>query len=208
MVRGVAITPGKHRYAFIDVPNTTGTTTNVLHFSIDWARLYQLLRNEKWSCSKIFFYKGHKGEKEKEQLDKLRDIGYTVRTKLTHIHPDSLTTQELICPWCQGVFVHPYRVKGNRKSNCDVELTVDALEAVQPGDQVLMFTGDGDFAYLIETLLIRGATVTLVSSKNKDSLGNSRFSTRLTSILEREERGKRRVSFIHILNWKHRIEKV
>ncbi|MDO8566872.1 MAG: NYN domain-containing protein, partial [bacterium] len=173
------------RYAFIDVPNTTGTVERVLGFSIDWAKLYELLVNDKWSCSGVFYYKGHKGDKEKEQLEKIEKLGYTVRTKLTHIHPDWYKQSEISCPLCGGDFKHDQLIKGNQKSNCDVELTVDAMETLKEGDEALLFTADGDFTYLIEKLLERKALVRLISSKNRDVLGRMRFSTRLSTILER-----------------------
>ena len=196
------------RHAFIDVPNTTGTTKNVLGFSIDWVKLYELLVNDKWSCVSVFFYKGSKGEKEREQLEKIGQLGYTVRTKLTHIHPDWYKEVKVNCPHCNTDFNHNELIHGNQKANCDVELTVDALETLKTGDEAILFTGDGDFAYLIEKLLERGVSVKLVSSKNRDNLGKIRFSTRLSAILAREEQGEKRVQFIHINNWKNRIEKV
>ena len=196
------------RYAFIDVPNTTGTAWNVLNFLIDWKKLHEFLVNGKWSCTRVFFYKGHKGGKEKEQLDRIADIGYSVRTKLTHVHPDWQRTLQVTCVHCHREFPVNQLVKGNRKSNCDVERTVDALEILKPGDDALIFTGDGDFAYMIEILLNRGVTMRIISSKNRDSLGKMRFSTRLSDILKREERGENRVQFIHLKNWQKRIEKL
>ena len=59
-----------NRYAFIDVSNTAGTTNGCLDFSIDWNKLYALMTNKKWSCKKVFFYKGYKGFKEEKQLKK------------------------------------------------------------------------------------------------------------------------------------------
>ena len=38
----------------------------------------------------------------------------------------------------------------NSKSNCDVDLTVDAMEEAGPDKEFLIFTGDGDFEYLIK----------------------------------------------------------
>lgn len=195
------------RYAFIDVPNTSGTTNTVLGFQINWEKLYEFLVNDKWSCSTVFYYKGYKGEKEKEQLEKLRAVGYKVQTKLTHIYADRYKEVRVSCPTCTGDFSFKEKIKGHQKSNCDVELTVDALEVLKTGDEALLFSGDGDFAYLIEKLLERGVTVRIISSKNKDSMGHVRFSTRLTELLEREEKGEKRVQFIHIDNWKHRIQR-
>lgn len=194
------------RYAFIDVPNTTGTAREVLGFAIDWRRLYEFLTSERWSCSGIFFYKGHSGEAEKEQLRSLSSLGYIVQTKLTHVHPGRVKDIQIRCPECHELFLYRQSVKGHRKSNCDVELTVDALETLSASDEALLFTGDGDFAYLIETLLEKGVTVRLVSSKNRDRFGKRRFSTRLSKILDQEESGTHRVQFIHLKNWQKRIE--
>ena len=153
------------RYAFIDVPNTTGTTKNCLDFEIDWGKLYKILTNEKWRCSEIFFYKGYKGDKEREQLKKIEDVGYKVRTKLTHIHPDRSIVVAVKCESCKAEFPNSQTIKGHQKSNCDVELTVDALDTLSKGDEALIFTGDGDFAYLVENLISKGVIVWLVSSK-------------------------------------------
>lgn len=197
------------RYAFIDVPNTTGTAREVLDFSIDWSSLYSLLVNDKWSCTNVFFYKGFKGGKEEDQLRKISDIGYIVRTKLTHVHPDWIKDIPVACPSCNKEFVHEQTIRGHHKSNCDVELTVDSLETLKDGDEMMLFTGDGDFAYLIERLLEKNITIKIVSSMNTDRFKKIRFSTRLKDIIEREEAsGNPRVQFIHLKNWQKRIEKV
>jgi len=197
------------RYAFIDVPNTNGTTKRLHDFSIDWKKLYELLTNKKWNCSRVFFYKGYKGDKEKKQLEKMeQDIGYVVRTKLTHIHGDKEKKIDVKCLECDEVFTHTHVVDGARKSNCDVELTVDAVNMLSEGDEALILTGDGDFAYLVEDLINKGIVVYLVSSKKRNQSGNRRFSTRLTNILCSEESNKKkRVRFIHIANWQKSIEK-
>ena len=36
-----------------------------------------------------------------------------------------------------------------KKSNCDVELGVDAVNNAGPNKEFMIFTGDGDFEYLI-----------------------------------------------------------
>jgi len=196
-----------NRYAFIDVSNTAGTTNGCLDFSIDWNKLYALMTNKKWSCKKVFFYKGYKGFKEEKQLKKIEEIGYIVRTKLTHVHPDRKQEIEINCEHCGEKSTHEYLIKGNRKSNCDVELSVDAVNLPEKGDEVLIFTGDGDFAYLIEYLINKGVKVRIVSSTKRDKNGNKRFSTRLDKILDVEENNGSRVDFIHINNWKNLIEK-
>ncbi len=196
------------RYAFIDVSNTNGTTKGCLSFSINWSSLYSFLKNEKWNCTDAFFYKGYRGEKEKNQLQKLEDgVGYKIRTKLTHIHPNQENDLLIKCNSCGVEFPYKQTIKGNKKSNCDVELTTDALNTLSAGDEALFFTGDGDFAYLVEDLINKGITIILISSYRKDQNGNKRFSTRLKEILKREEKLDKRVRFIHIDSWKKEILK-
>ncbi|MEK7170610.1 MAG: NYN domain-containing protein [Patescibacteria group bacterium] len=95
----------------------------------------------------------------------------------------------------------------NRKSNCDVDLTVDAMEMASPDSEFLIFTGDGDFAYLIEKVIEKGTKVFIVSSTagvRKPGMNTKRFSTRLTSLL-REQKGC--INLINIDSWKFKIKK-
>ena len=196
------------RFAFIDVPNTTGTTKNCLNFAVDWNKMFELLIDEKWGCKEVFYYKGHKGDMERKQLEKLKNIGYTIRTKLTHIHKNKVNNVSVICEKCNSVFIHHQNIQGNQKSNCDVELTVDALNTLSVGDEALFFTGDGDFAYLIEFLIHKGIFVWMISSQKRDNNGNIRFSTRLKDIIKSEGQASKRIKFVDIGSWKSVIEKV
>lgn len=197
------------RYAFIDVPNTTGTIRECLNFSIDWKKLFDFLTNKKWRCENVFFYKGHKGDKEKAQLlEKIgNEIGYKVQTKPTHIHRDKEKDIIVKCKNCNEEFIHKHTINGNQKSNCDVELTVDALNILEEGDEALIFTGDGDFSYLIKNLIERKISVVIISSQERNKNGDKRFSTRLRDILREEGQESKRVKFLDINRWKDSIEK-
>ena len=46
----------------------------------------------------------------------------------------------------------------------DIELAVDALELAAHVDQMVLFSGDGDFRSLVEALQRRGVHVTVVST--------------------------------------------
>lgn len=50
------------------------------------------------------------------------------------------------------------------KGNMDVEITVDAMELAEHIDHVVLFSGDGDFKYLIEAAQRKGVRVTVVST--------------------------------------------
>ncbi len=95
----------------------------------------------------------------------------------------------------------------NRKSNCDVDLTVDAMEIASTKTEFLIFTGDGDFDYLIRKVVERGTKVYIVSSNagvRKPGINTKRLSTRLKSLVD-GNRGK--INLIDINSWKMRIKK-
>ena len=52
------------------------------------------------------------------------------------------------------------RVKGNM----DIELAVDAMEMSAHVDEIVLFSGDGDFRSLVEAIQRRGVRVTVVST--------------------------------------------
>jgi uncharacterized LabA/DUF88 family protein len=96
----------------------------------------------------------------------------------------------------------------NHKSNCDVDLTVDAMEQVGPDKEFLIFTGDGDFDYLIKKIVEKGTKVYVVSSNagiKKPGLNTKRLSTRLKEVMKQHEQGK--IDLINIDSWKMKIQK-
>jgi uncharacterized LabA/DUF88 family protein len=50
------------------------------------------------------------------------------------------------------------------KGNMDIELTVDAMELADHVDHIVLFSGDGDFRPLIESLQRKGVRVSVVST--------------------------------------------
>ena len=46
----------------------------------------------------------------------------------------------------------------------DIELTVDAMELAERIDEMVLFSGDGDFRPLVEAMQRRGVRVTVVST--------------------------------------------
>jgi uncharacterized LabA/DUF88 family protein len=50
------------------------------------------------------------------------------------------------------------------KGNMHIELAVDAMELAEHVDQIVLFSGDGDFRSLVEAVQRRGVHVTVVSS--------------------------------------------
>lgn len=193
------------RYAFIDVANTKGSA-GLLGFQIDPQNLYDYLCNEKWSCEKVFWYAGRiRNEKNEKVREKIEQIGYIIRDKDTHFFEKHYSFEEE-CPKCHERSEFHVRKRGMPKANCDVELTVDALEIAGPESEVLIFTGDGDFHYLIEKLVEKGTRVRLFSTNKQDQTGGYRFSTRLKELLARYENTGQAI-FTELNNLRKRIGK-
>jgi uncharacterized LabA/DUF88 family protein len=56
--------------------------------------------------------------------------------------------------------------QGSRKikGNMDIELTVDAMELAPHVDHIILFSGDGDFRPMVESVQRQGVRVTVVST--------------------------------------------
>jgi len=197
------------RYAFIDVPNTEGTVNQLLGFVIDWHKLYDYLKNH-WNCEKVFFYSGiEKGDDERtnEYLE-LAKIGYQVHAKPYSIYKSRGKIVKIICPKCENEIDYKVERGAKWKSNCDVELSVDAVNNARQGVEYLIFTGDGDFEYLIRDMVGKGVKAYVVSSAKKIKIAPryfiSRFSTKLRDLVAEK---KDSVFYVDINLWKIKIKK-
>jgi uncharacterized LabA/DUF88 family protein len=78
-------------------------------------------------------------------IDWLDYNGYTVVTKATKEFVDQTGRRKV-------------------KGNMDIELAVDAMEIAEHIDQMVLFSGDGDFRSLVEAMQRRGVRVIVVST--------------------------------------------
>ena len=122
--------------------------TKALGFDID----YKLLRQEFMRRGKLlraFYYTALLENEEyspiRPLVDWLHYNGFAMVTKPAKEFTDS-----------QG----RRRVKGNM----DIELTVDAMELAPHVDHIVLFSGDGDFRPLVESLQRKGVRVSVVST--------------------------------------------
>lgn len=132
---------------FIDGSNLYAAA-KALGFDID----YKLLRQEFMRRGKMlraFYYTALLENDEyspiRPLVDWLNYNGFTMVTKQAKEYTDS-----------QG----RRKVKGNM----DIELTVDAMELAPRVDHIVLFSGDGDFRPLIESLQRQGVRVSVVST--------------------------------------------
>ncbi|MFA6459614.1 MAG: NYN domain-containing protein [Candidatus Paceibacterota bacterium] len=197
------------RYAFIDVQNTEGTASQILGFVVDWHKLYQYLK-EQWNCEKIFFYSGvdqGNDDKATEYLA-LTKLGYEMHVKPYKIYKNPDKVVKITCPKCANEI--DYKTEGGVrwKSNCDAELSVDVTNLAKAGAEFLIFSGDGDFEYVIRNAVEKGVKVYIVSSSKKMKVAPrysiSRFSTKLRELIAEK---KDSVFYVDIGLWKLKIKK-
>ena len=132
---------------FIDGSNLYAAA-KALGFDID----YKLLRQEFERRSKLlraFYYTALLENDDyspiRPLVDWLNYNGFTMVTKPAREYTDS-----------QG----RRKVKGNM----EVELTVDAMQLAPRVDHIVLFSGDGDFRALVESLQRQGVRVSVVST--------------------------------------------
>ena len=196
------------KYAFIDFQNTDTTTKKLLGFKIDWIKLCEFLKNN-WKCEKVFLYAGvDEGDVEAmELMEKIEEKGCIVRAKTVFAYKNKDKDINVTCPSCGNTFIEKIETGYNRKSNCDVDLTVDAMDMAMPDTEFYLFTGDGDFEYLIRNVNSKGVKVRVVSSSRKIKSGPRYFTSRLSKKLRKLfSENIEQVDFIEINNLKMKIE--
>ena len=125
-----------------------------LGWSFDWEKIKQVVGKDK-EVIEWRYYVGVKDEDEKMQkyLRYLDAIGFTAFTKpLKKIwldHGEATTENK--------AFIY--------KANFDVEIAVDILLDKTSVDEVILFSGDSDFKYLIKKLRDSGKKVGIYSSR-------------------------------------------
>lgn len=140
--------PNERLALFIDGANFY-SSAKALNFDIDFRKLLEEFR-KRGKLVRASYYTALLEEQDrfspiKPLVDWLDYNGFTVVTKPARAFTDS---------------------NGYRKirGDMDVELAVDAMEAAQWCDHIVLFTGDGDFRKLVEALQRRGVRVSVVSS--------------------------------------------
>ncbi len=132
---------------FIDGANLYATS-KTLGFDIDYRKLLKEY-NSKGNLIRAFYYTALIEDQEYSSVRPLVDWldynGYAVVTKPVKEFTDSLGRRKV-------------------KGNMDIELAVDAMELAPFIDQMVLFTGDGDFRSLVEAVQRKGVKVTVVST--------------------------------------------
>ena len=132
---------------FIDGANLYATA-KALGFDIDYKRLLREFQSRGY-LMRAFYYTAVIEDQEYSSIRPLIDWldynGYSVVTKATKEFVDQTGRRKV-------------------KGNMDIELAVDAMEIAEHIDQMVLFSGDGDFRSLVEAMQRRGVRVTVVST--------------------------------------------
>ena len=132
---------------FIDGPNLY-STAKMLGFDIDYKRLLSEFQG-RGALLRAFYYTAINEDQEfsstRPLVDWLDYNGYTVVTKATKEFVDASGRRKV-------------------KGSMDIELAVHAMELAGQIDEMILFSGAGDFRSLVEAVQRRGVRVTVVSS--------------------------------------------
>jgi uncharacterized LabA/DUF88 family protein len=132
---------------FIDGANLYATA-KTLGFDIDYKKLLREFQS-RGILVRAFYYTAVIEDQEYSSIRPLIDWldynGFTVVTKATKEFIDQTGRRKI-------------------KGNMDIELAVDAMELAEHVDEIVLFSGDGDFRSLVEAVQRRGVRVTVIST--------------------------------------------
>jgi len=132
-------------------------TQKKLGWSLDWVKMKDYLEKT-FEVLEYRYYTGLKqgDEKMPKFLKYLDAIGFSPVTKpLKKIRVSSEENAYLVS---KSGFIY--------KANFDVEITADVLLDKAGLDEIVLFSGDSDFEYLIKKLKDRGQKITIIASKS------------------------------------------
>ena len=131
---------------FIDGLNLY-TTARSVGFEIDFKPLLREFQSRGYLLRAFYYTAVIEDSSIRPLIDWLDYNGYTVVTKATKEFVDQTGRRKV-------------------KGNMDIELAVDAIELAPHIDQMVLFSGDGDFCCLVKAMQRRGVRVVVVSANS------------------------------------------
>jgi uncharacterized LabA/DUF88 family protein len=139
--------PQERLALFIDGANLY-SAARALGFDIDYKKLLTEF-SKKGILVRAYYYTALLEDREFSPLRPLVDWldynGYTLVTKSVREFTDAAGRRKI-------------------KGNMDIEISVDMMELAPSVDHIVLFSGDGDFRRLVESVQRRGRRVSVVSS--------------------------------------------
>lgn len=139
--------PEEKLAVFIDGANLYAAAKS-LEFDIDYKRLLGFISDQS-RLVRAFYYTALMENEEYSPIRPLIDWldynGYTMVTKPAKEFTDAMGRRKV-------------------KGNMDIELAIDMMEIADHVDHILLFSGDGDFRRLVESVQRKGVRVSVVST--------------------------------------------
>ena len=139
--------PEEKLAVFIDGANLYAATKS-LEFDIDYKRLLSWISSQS-RLVRAFYYTALVEDQEfspiRPLIDWLDYNGYTMVTKPAKEFTDSAGRRKV-------------------KGNMDIELAIDMLDMAEHVDHIVLFSGDGDFRRLVESVQRKGVRLTVIST--------------------------------------------
>jgi uncharacterized LabA/DUF88 family protein len=147
MIKDLAMAAQEKIAIFIDGANLYATAKS-LGFDIDYRKLLKEFQ-QRGSLVRAFYYTALVEDQEYSSIRPLVDWldynGFTVVTKPAREFTDATGRRKI-------------------KGNMDIELAVDAMELAPHLDQLVLFSGDGDFRSVVGAVQRKGVRVSVVST--------------------------------------------
>lgn len=145
------------------------STSRALGFEVDYKKL-RLHFSECCRLSRLIYYttivESDEHASIKPLIDWLDYNGYCVKTKIAREFIDQAGGRKV-------------------KGSMSIEIAVDALVLAQHVDHIVLFTGDGEYRYLVEQLQRQGVRVTICSShKTQPSMVSDDLRRQADSFME------------------------
>jgi len=126
---------------FVDVQNIYYTTKQVYKKHFDYNAFWKKVTSNRKVIKAIAYGIDRSDEKQKQFQNILRGIGFELKLK----------------PYIQ-------RSDGSAKGDWDVGITIDVLDVAPKVDEVVLLSGDGDFAILLDKLRSLGVKTRVISA--------------------------------------------
>lgn len=165
----------KPTFAFIDASNLFYGGKKSLGWKIDYQKLIKYIK-KKYLVKKVFYYGGVELDGfpysilDKRPIDLIKLIKYLRGKNNDNIK--SIARIKFYLKLAQFGYLlqlKPVKIfhepdgKISKKANCDVDMTFDLMKYLKDYSDVLILSGDGDFAIVLKYLMEMGKKVTVLA---------------------------------------------
>jgi len=171
-------------YAFIDASNLFYGGEKSLGWKMDYQKLLQYLK-EKYGVSKTFYYAGI--DIGKYQPTEKIDLAQLIKHFTSELENPDLTEAEIVLidryiqrakfyqklqEFGYELIIKPVKIFGEgdnqtKKANCDVDLTFDLMRYMSQYRKLIILSGDGDFAPVLQYLKKKHKEVHVLARGNR-----------------------------------------